>query len=83
VLLGLCAAHPNVLQDPPAQAVVTGLSDTAVELTLIARASSYATQWGAETQLRERAYQAFLEHGISAPVPRRIVQVQEQQAHPA
>jgi small-conductance mechanosensitive channel len=52
-----------------------------VELTLIARASSYTTQWGAETELRERAYRAFLEHGISAPVPRRLVQVEEKQAH--
>jgi MscS family membrane protein len=76
LLLGLCRAHAEVLADPPPSVFVTNLSDSSVQLTLVARASSYATQWGVETDLRERAYQAFLEQGIPAPVPRRIVQVQ-------
>ncbi len=83
LLLDLCRAHPDVLREPPPQVFVTGLSETAVQVTLVARASSYTTQWGAETQLREQAYQAFRKSGVSPPVPRRIVQMEGTQDHPA
>jgi small-conductance mechanosensitive channel len=46
----------------------------------VALAASYRTRWGIETQLRLRAYQAFLENGIPAPLPRRIVRMQGNQA---
>jgi hypothetical protein len=61
---------------------VTGISETAVQVALVARALSCTTQGGLETQLRERAYLAFLESGVSAPVPRRIVRMQAGQAPP-
>ncbi len=83
LLLDLCRAHPDVLREPPPRVFVTGLSETAVQVTLVARASSYATQWNAETQLREQAYQAFRKTGIPLPVPRRIVQMEGTQDRPA
>jgi small-conductance mechanosensitive channel len=76
LLLGLCAGHPDILKTPAPQVFVTDLSETALQLTLVARASSYATQWGVETGLREQAYRAFLDNGIPVPVARRIIQMQ-------
>jgi MscS family membrane protein len=77
ILVGIAGAHPDLLKDPVPQVFVTDVNETAVQLTLVGRAASYMVQWGAETQIRERAYQAFLEHGIRVPVQRRIVEMRE------
>jgi len=73
ILLDLAAGHPDILKDPPPQVNVTALSETAIQCTLAARASSFAIQFAAETALRERAYLAFQHESIAVPIPRRIV----------
>jgi len=78
ILLGLAAAHPDILQDPMPQVSVTALGEAAVQFTLVARASSYLTQYATETELRERAYVAFQDERIAMPVPRRFVHVQQE-----
>lgn len=77
ILLDIAGAHQDLLKDPVPQVFVTDVNETAVQLTLVGRAVSYMVQWGAETQIRERAYQAFLEYGIMVPVQRRIVEMRE------
>ena len=76
ILLEAAGKHPDILQDPPPQVAVTGTSERAVELTLVARAKSFALQWGTETSIREEVYGAFLRQGIGVPVQRRVVQLQ-------
>jgi small-conductance mechanosensitive channel len=79
ILLDAARSHPDILAAPPPQVAVTKISDTAVELTLVARAKSFALQWGAETALREEVYAMFLRNGIRVPVQRRVVQLQNSQ----
>ena len=76
ILLEAAGKHPDILRDPPPQVAVTGTSERAVELTLVARAKSFALQWGTETSIREEVYGAFLRQGIGVPVQRRVVQLQ-------
>jgi small-conductance mechanosensitive channel len=83
LLLRPAQSHPDLVKDPAPQVFVTGVSEIAVQLTLVARASSYTKQWDAEAQLRENTYKAFLEQGIHAPVQRRIVQMQTDSPSPA
>jgi MscS family membrane protein len=78
ILLKLATAHPDILKEPAPQVSVTALSEIAVQFTFVARATSFATQYATETGLRERAYMAFQEEGIAVPVPRRIVQMQQE-----
>jgi small-conductance mechanosensitive channel len=73
ILLSLAQSHPDLLKDPPPQVVVAGIGEAAVQMTLIARASSYTKVWGAEVQLREEMYGEFLRQGIQIPVLRRIL----------
>jgi hypothetical protein len=75
ILLGIIDADPDVLKDPASKAFVTDFNETAVQVTLVGRALSYGLQWGAETEIRERAYQAFLRRGIPVPVQRRVVEM--------
>ncbi len=78
ILLNLATAHPEILKDPTPRIDVTALSETAVQYTLVARASSFATQYATETELRERAYIAFQHESIAVPVPRRIVHMRRE-----
>jgi MscS family membrane protein len=73
ILLTLAQSHPDLLKDPPPQVVVSGIGEAAVQVTLIARASSYTKVWGAEVQLREHAYAEFLRQGIQVPVQHRVL----------
>lgn len=76
ILLDLATAHPDILKDPAPQVSVTALSEIAVQFTLVARATSFATHYATETDLRERAYMAFQHEHIAVPVQRRIVHMQ-------
>jgi small-conductance mechanosensitive channel len=52
---------------------MTALADSAVEFTLIARASDFSKRFAAENILREQAYVAFNREGIEIPFPQRVV----------
>jgi small-conductance mechanosensitive channel len=77
-LLDLATAHPDILKDPAPQVSIAALSESAVQYTLTALASSFATHYATETALRERAYMAFRHESIAVPVPRQIVTVQQE-----
>jgi small-conductance mechanosensitive channel len=76
ILLEAAAGQQELLKDPAPQVFLTEVGDTAIQLTLSARASSYEKVWAAETSMREKIYRAFLDQGIRVPVQRRLVQMQ-------
>lgn len=80
ILLTRAQSHPDLLKDPPPQVIVAGIGEAAVQLTFIARASSYTMVWGAEVQLREEVYGEFLRQGIQVPVQRRILHMAPESA---
>jgi len=75
ILLGLASAEPSVLNDPPPQVFVTAITESAVQVSLVARCASFGDQYRVETTLREQAYRRFRERGIAMPVLRRIIQM--------
>jgi MscS family membrane protein len=76
ILLSAARSHPHVLADPAPEVFVTAMTESAVQLTLVARASAYTLQFGAETAIRERVYAEFLRQGIAVAVPRRVVHLE-------
>jgi small-conductance mechanosensitive channel len=80
ILLTLAQPHPALLKDPPPQVVVAGISEAAVQVTLIGRASSYTKVWDTEVQMREEIYGEFLRQGIQVPVQRRILHMAPESA---
>jgi small-conductance mechanosensitive channel len=82
ILLNLARSHPDLLKDPPPEVVVTAMGDAGVQVTLIARAIAYTKAWGAEVQLRENVYRAFVKQGIQMAVQRRILQVLPEPVRP-
>jgi small-conductance mechanosensitive channel len=73
ILLDLAAAHPDVLPDPAPEVHCTALNDSAVEFTLVARASDFRKRWGAENDIREQACTRLPQEGIRIPFPQRVV----------
>ena len=76
ILLGLAEKHPEVLRDPPPQVFVTGITETAMEVTMAARCTSFNQQFLTETALREQAYLEFMKVGINVPVARRVIRME-------
>jgi len=79
ILLESAGAQPELLGDPPPQVFLTEVNETAIQVMLTARAESFAKVWAAETSMRERIYEAFLEQGIRVPVQRRVVEMQSRE----
>lgn len=73
ILLELAAAHPHVLRDPAPEVHCTAWLDSAIEFTLIARATDFRTRWGAENAIREQACRRFAAEGVEIPFPQRVV----------
>jgi hypothetical protein len=72
------SSHPSVLATPSPQVYLTGVTVSALQVTLTARCSSFADQFGVETMLREQAYSAYRERQIPLPVLERIVHVKSE-----
>lgn len=73
ILTGLADGHPDVLKEPRPEVSCVGLGDSAVQYTLIARASDYRRRWDAENQIREGVLREFAAAGIEIPFPQRVV----------
>ncbi|MDH3253350.1 MAG: mechanosensitive ion channel family protein, partial [Ignavibacteria bacterium] len=73
ILLRLADSHPDILKDPEPLVYLTALGDSAIEFTLLARASDFSKRFAAENALREQAYLAFGREGVEIPFPQRVV----------
>jgi MscS family membrane protein len=73
ILLHLADNHPDILNEPEPLVYLTGLGDSAIEFTLLARASDFSKRFAAENALREQAYVAFGREGVEIPFPQRVV----------
>lgn len=73
ILLELADAHPDVLKDPAPEVHFTALGDSAIEFTLLVRASDFRKRFPTESLLREQAYKRFAQEGIEIPFPQRVV----------
>lgn len=73
ILLELAGSHPDILPDPPPEVFFTAMNDSAIEFSLVARASDFTKRFRAECDLREQIYTRFAEEGIEIPFPQRVV----------
>jgi small-conductance mechanosensitive channel len=73
ILLSLASSHPDIVSDPPPEVFFTAMNDSAIEFTLVARASDFMKRFKAECDLREHIYTKFAEAGIEIPFPQRVV----------
>ncbi len=73
ILLDIARSHPDILPDPPPDVFFTAMNDSALEFTLIARASDFTKRYKAECDLREQIYEALNKHNIEIPFPQRVV----------
>lgn len=72
VMVRLAKAHPNVLQDPEPQVVVSNLGDSAVDMLLLAWVKS--PDWlGTKLALTEQIKLGFDEAGVEIPFPQRTM----------
>lgn len=78
ILLEAATKHPELLADPRPQVFLTGVTETAVEITLVARCVDYARQFLVETGLREQIYLEFIKAGIEVPEARRVIRMEAQ-----
>ena len=82
ILLDLANAHPDIVHPPEPSVNVTRLTETSVQLTLVARCRDFTVQFSTETGIREQAYEALLAHGVPVPTPKRIVQLEGSSSNP-
>jgi small-conductance mechanosensitive channel len=75
ILLDIAASHPDVLKEPAPEVYCTGMKDSAVEFTLMARTPDYARHFAVQTTLREQIYLALSKEGIEIPFPQQVVHV--------
>lgn len=78
ILLEAATKHPEVLKDPQPQVFLTGVTETAVEITLVGRCVGYARVFVVETGLREQVYLEFIKAGIEVPEARRVIRMEAQ-----
>jgi MscS family membrane protein len=75
ILLGLAKANPDIVTDPEPKVLLTGITESSVQVTLIVHARDYRQAGGAESLLREQAYETFLKKKISMPAARHIIKM--------
>lgn len=77
ILLEAAAAHPDILNEPVPEVHFTAMLDSAIEFTLIARASQYTARFAAENAIREQVYERLIREGIEIPFPQRVVRMKD------
>lgn len=75
VLLGVCAGHPLLAEQPAPQVVVTALADSNVALELRVWLKTGRDDTGVRFALLERSKRALDAAGIEIPFPQRVVRV--------
>jgi small-conductance mechanosensitive channel len=73
-LLALANGHEKVLEDPPAEVLVTGLGESSVDLVLRAWVNT-PDYIGTGSELTEAVHRNFGEIGISIPFPQRDLHI--------
>lgn len=68
VLLNLTYAHEGILNDPPAQVIISNFADSAIELKLLAWTKTDVVS-SVKYQLHETIKQRFEQEGIEMPFP--------------
>jgi len=75
VLEAVAGAHPEILKQPPPQAVFTAFGDSSIDFELRAW-TNHIERWTAiQTELAVRVYTALREAGMTFPFPQREVRL--------
>jgi len=73
IMIQICEAHPEVLDDPPPEAYFLEFGDSALNFRLSCRVGSYTVQWRVAEEIRLEVDRRFREEGIEIPFPQRVV----------
>ena len=75
ILIGICEANPNVLDEPAPKAYFVNFGDSSLDFKVVCRVAEWGQQWGVAEELRLGIKQAFEKEGIEIPFPQRDINV--------
>jgi small-conductance mechanosensitive channel len=71
LLEGVAQGHPDVLEDPPPQALFVGFGESSLDFELRAWTALFDTWVGTQSDLALRVARVLAEAGIEIPFPQR------------
>jgi small-conductance mechanosensitive channel len=77
ILVEVCSRHPKVLSDPPPQAYLLDLGDSALEFMVTCRVPDWREEWTVSEEIRIEIYRRFREERIEIPFPQRTVWIED------
>lgn len=77
IMLDIAKRHPDVLAEPHPEVFLIDLTESSVNLRLVARTNDFRRKFAIETTLREQIYTAFRSDGVGIPFPQRVLHFHE------
>ena len=77
ILVDVCKAHPEVLEEPAPAVYFTNFGDSSLDLMVICRTAKWRDQWRVGEELRMEIKKVFEREGIEIPFPQRDVHIKK------
>jgi small-conductance mechanosensitive channel len=77
ILVDVCKAHPEVLEEPAPAAYFINFGDSSLDLMVICRTAKWGDQWRVGEELRMEIKKVFEREGIEIPFPQRDVHIKK------
>ena len=77
ILVDVCKAHPEVLEEPVPAAYFTNFGDSSLDLMVICRTAKWGDQWRVGEELRMEIKKVLEREGIEIPFPQRDVHIKK------
>jgi small-conductance mechanosensitive channel len=77
ILVDICTAHPEVLDDPVPAAYFTEFGESSLDLMVVCRIAEWENQWRVGEELRMEIKKVFGREGIEIPFPQRDLHIKK------
>ena len=77
IMVALCKAHPEVLDDPEPVAYFTNFGDSSLDFRAVCRVAKWGDQWRVSEELRVALYKRLNQENIEIPFPQRDVHIHQ------
>ncbi len=78
VLVEVCKAHPDVLDEPPPKAYFLNFGESSLDLRVVCYVARWNEQWHVSEELRMGINKAFQHEGIEIPFPQMVIHTQKE-----
>lgn len=78
IMLRVASEHPLVSKEFPPEFGFMGFGDSALNVRLAAIVQDYRDSFAVNSQLRERIYNEFTQHGFEIPFPQRVITIKKE-----